>query len=236
MAESFNIYLDESCHLEHDGISAMVLGAVWCPLDRTVEISRRIQEIKRDHHMAPTFEVKWVKVSPAGYDLYLDLIKFFFDDDDLHFRGLVIPDKTVLDHGRFHQDHNQWYYKMCFTLLETIVSPRDRYSIYLDIKDTHSATKGLKLREVLCNHRHDFGCQMIERVQPIRSEESPPMQLADLLIGALAYKVRGLETSSAKLGLVKRIERQTKWPLGETTWLREPKFNVLRWKSGEAIP
>lgn len=27
----YNVYCDETCHLEHDGINAMVLGAVWCP-------------------------------------------------------------------------------------------------------------------------------------------------------------------------------------------------------------
>ena len=35
MSETFNIYCDESCHLENDGQKAMVLGAVWCPLDKT---------------------------------------------------------------------------------------------------------------------------------------------------------------------------------------------------------
>ena len=31
MAEVFNVYCDESCHLEHDNIPTMVIGAVWCP-------------------------------------------------------------------------------------------------------------------------------------------------------------------------------------------------------------
>lgn len=232
MAETYNVYLDESCHLEHDQIPVMVLGAVWCPLDATPQISRRVQEIKRDHGLPPEFEIKWVKVSPGGQKLYLDLLNLFFDDDDLHFRGIVIPDKSLLDHSRYSQDHDQWYYKMCFTLLEPIVSPRERYCIYLDIKDTHSAVKGRKLREVLCNSRYDFGCRMIERVQPIRSEESPVLQLADLLIGALAHRVRGLQGSEAKQRVIERIQERTHWPLGTTTWLREPKFNVLRWQAG----
>ncbi len=32
MSQVFNIYCDESCHLEHDREKVMVLGAVWCPL------------------------------------------------------------------------------------------------------------------------------------------------------------------------------------------------------------
>jgi len=31
MRDTYNIYCDESCHLEHDGIPTMVIGAVWCP-------------------------------------------------------------------------------------------------------------------------------------------------------------------------------------------------------------
>jgi len=32
MSQVFNVYCDESCHLENDHQTAMVLGAVWCPL------------------------------------------------------------------------------------------------------------------------------------------------------------------------------------------------------------
>ena len=34
MAEIFNVYCDESCHLEHDRQKVMVLGAIWCPLEK----------------------------------------------------------------------------------------------------------------------------------------------------------------------------------------------------------
>jgi len=62
---TFNIYCDESSHLENDHHQVMVLGAVWCPLDKSREIAVRIREIKRKHNMRPDFEVKWKKVSPA---------------------------------------------------------------------------------------------------------------------------------------------------------------------------
>lgn len=47
MSETCNIYCDESCHHEKDGKPAMVMGAVWCPLDKTREIAVRVREIKR---------------------------------------------------------------------------------------------------------------------------------------------------------------------------------------------
>lgn len=29
----YNVYCDESCHLEHDNSSVMILGAMYCPED-----------------------------------------------------------------------------------------------------------------------------------------------------------------------------------------------------------
>ena len=46
MSEIFNIYCDESCHLEHDRQKVMVLGAVWCPLEKTREIAIRLEATK----------------------------------------------------------------------------------------------------------------------------------------------------------------------------------------------
>jgi len=46
MTATYNIYCDESCYLEHDRQLVMVLGAVWCPLEKAREISVHIREIK----------------------------------------------------------------------------------------------------------------------------------------------------------------------------------------------
>lgn len=42
----YNVYCDETCHLEHDGINVMVLGAIWCPQNKLKEINQRIRQIK----------------------------------------------------------------------------------------------------------------------------------------------------------------------------------------------
>jgi len=96
MTEVFNVYCDESCHLENDGQTAMVLGAVWCPLDKTREIAVRLREIKRKHGLPASFEVKWTKVSSSKQAFYLDLMDYFFDDNDLHFRALICRKKQNL--------------------------------------------------------------------------------------------------------------------------------------------
>jgi hypothetical protein len=233
MADSFNVYLDESCHLENDSASVMMFGAVWCPQDKAREIGIRIRDIQKQHGISDTFEIKWTKVSPAKEAFYRAVLDYFLDDDDLRFRGIVVPDKTKLDHAKFSQTHDDWYYKMCFTLLEPIIVPTKQYSIYLDIKDTRSEQKRKKLEEVLRSVNYDGSGNIIRRVQQIRSHESKLMQLADLIMGVVTYANRGLDTSSAKLALVDRLKQRTNFSLTRSTWLREPKLNLLVWESNK---
>ena len=233
MSETYNVYCDESCHLEHDQQKVMVLGAVWCPLDKSREIAVRLREIKTSHGLPATFESKWVKVSPSGLAFYTDVLDYFFDDDDLHFRALVVPDKTVLQHDAFGQDHDTWYYKMYFDMLKAILSPEACYRIYLDIKDTCSADKTAKLHEVLCNKIYDFDCRIIERVQTVRSHEMEILQLADLLIGAVSYINRGLDTSPAKVALVERMKERSGYSLTRTNLILESKVNIFVWQASD---
>jgi len=234
MSEFFNIYCDESCHLEHDRQKAMVLGAVWCPLEKTREIAIRLREIKKKHGMAASFEAKWTKISPAKKDLYLDLIDYFFDDNDLHFRALIIPDKTKLRHDSFPgQDHDLWYYKMYFDMLKVILRPDAHYRIYLDIKDTRGAEKVAKLHEVLSNDMYDFSRQVIERLQLVHSHEIEQLQLADLLIGAIGYLSRGLKENLGKMAIIRRMQQRSGYLLTKTTLLKEEKMNLFCWHATE---
>lgn len=233
MRSLFNIYCDESCHLEHDQKGVMILGAIWCPSEKKHEASERIREIKKRHALPANFEIKWTKVSPAKAQFYLDIVDYFFDDDDMHFRCLVIPDKTKLDHDRFRQTHDTWYYKMYFEMLKIILNQKDNYRIYLDIKDTCSAAKIEKLHAVLSNNMYDFHRKIIQRVQTVRSHEVELLQLTDLLIGAISYVNRGLKSNSAKVEIVERIRKRSGYSLTRSTLPRESKVNIFVWNASE---
>ncbi len=234
MPQVFNIYCDESCYLENDRQKAMVLGAVWCPLKKAREIAVRIREIKVKHSLPPGFEIKWVKVSPAKVQFYLDIMDYFFDDDDLHFRALIVPDKSRLRHEDCQQTHDEWYYKMYFDMLKVILEPDARYRIYIDIKDTRGGDKVARLHDVLCNNMYDFSRGIIERVQLVRSHEIEILQLADLLAGTVSYVSRDLFSSAAKRCLVDRMRERSGYMLTHTTLLRENKVNLFRWHATEA--
>ncbi len=230
----YNIYCDESGHLENDNIPVMVLGAIWCPLKETKQIALDIRQIKREHGLSPDFEIKWTKVSSGRLDFYLAVLDYFFKNRDLHFRALIVPDKSILDHSMHNQNHDDFYYKMYFDMLKTILSPDDRYRIYLDIKDTRGGAKVEKLHEVLSNNIYDFSREIIEWVKIVRSNEVEQVQLSDLLIGTVAYANRGLTTSPAKVQMVENMQRLSRYKLTQTTLFRENKVNLFRWHPREA--
>lgn len=230
--KTFNIYCDESCYLENDNIPVMAWGAVTCEKCFVQDISKQIRALKIKHGLKSSFEAKWTKVSPAKTDFYLGLIDLFLTDDRLRFRGLVVPDKMQLDHHHFNQTHDEWYYKMYFTMLRPVFIAPQHYHIYLDVKDSRGGPKTRKLHDVLANSLYDFNQECIGRVQQIRSHESEVLQVADLLIGALTYANRRLAENRAKMAILERLrEKLGQQVLTRTSPFVFTKFNILVWQA-----
>lgn len=227
------LYCDETCHIESDGINVMALGAVWCPKKEKDRIFDELRAIKVKHGFAPYWELKWNAVSGKKLDFYMEVVEYFFNEPDLHFRSVVVPDKSVLDHGAFHQTHDSFYYKLYFDLLKVLFRSENSYEIYLDIKDTRGQKKIMALHSYLCNNAHDFNQDVICKVQQVRSHEVELVQLADFLLGAVGYANRGLKTSEAKVALLRRIQGQHKYVLDKTSFYEESKMNILIWKSSK---
>ena len=227
--QQISVFCDESCHLLNDRQGVMVLGAVWCPADQARRLALLLRRLKVDHGLSRTFESKWTKVSPAKAAFYTALVDLFLEESCLHFRGLVVSDKTKLDHATFGQTHDDWYYKMYFQLLHPILRSDAQYRIYLDIKDTRSATKVRKLGEVLANANLDFDRTMVRGVQVVRSHDVELIQLADLLIGAIAYRNRNLHGNAGKEAVLDRITSRSGRSLVRSTILGEQKLNLFVW-------
>ena len=98
-----NIYCDESCHLPNDNSDVMVLGAITCSKENKQSIFENIRNIKQKHNVSTWNEIKWTKVSNSKIDMYKELIDYFFQNDDLSFRGLIAKNKSDLDHNRYKE-------------------------------------------------------------------------------------------------------------------------------------
>lgn len=244
MREIINIYCDESCHLENDKEKVMALGAVYCPASKKSEIFQMLSELKKKHNLIPKnkknpndnrayYELKWNKISLAKINYFKDVVDYFFADDDLNFRVLVVPDKSKLDYEKFNHTHDTFYYKMYFSMLKVILNPDKAHHIYIDIKDTRSREKVHKLEQVLRNDKYDYAKEIIKKVQQVRSHEVELLQLADLLTGAVSYVNRGLSDSMAKNILIEHIRHRSKYSLTKSTLIREQKFNIFLWESSK---
>jgi hypothetical protein len=232
MGDTYNIYCDESCHLLRDNRKVFVLGAIWVKKSETARIFADLRALKAKHGLSPTFEAKWTKISAGKADYYCELVKYFFDSTDLHFRGVVVPDKAVLNHAAFAQDHNTWYYKMFYILLDVVIRAGAQYNLFLDIKDTRSHAKILELKRILNITRSEESAA-VPNAQQIRSNEVELMQLVDILAGALSYIHRGLSTNQGK----KRVIDVIGDGIGKNMLISSPrtedKFNVLVWRPRE---
>ena len=231
--KTFNIYCDESCHLLNDHNKTFVLGAIWVDREKTAKIFEDLRGLKKKHGLSAGFEAKWTKVSKGKAEFYCDLVRYFFDNADLHFRGLVVPDKAILNHSAFAQDHNTWYYKMFYVLLNVVINRptnNTEYNLFLDIKDTKSNIKIIKLKDIL-NIAGAEDSLPVPLAQQIRSHEVEIMQLVDLLIGALSYTHRSLDKNEGKLKVIEAIENSIgKNKMATSSDRDEGKFNVLVWK------
>ena len=208
----------------------MGLGAIWAPKSSVRTASKQLRDIKLRHNARG--ELKWTKVSKSRLDFYQELVDWFFEHSQLHFRCWIVPNKKALDHTKFNQgSHDDFYYKMYFSLLSKILSPAAKHAIYLDIKDTRSKFKVSKLKEVLCNDQYDFTGEMIGNIQHARSHELELMQLADFLLGGLVYHHRGLDGNYAKASIVRRIFDRSGRSLDRSSPLSDGKFNQFIWQA-----
>ncbi|MBA4092054.1 MAG: DUF3800 domain-containing protein [Sphingobium sp.] len=225
-----SIFCDESCHLEHDESPTMGLGAIWVGKGDVRQLSLELRDIKRRHKAAG--ELKWTKVSASRSAFYAELVDWFWRQDGLNFRCIIIPDKGQLNHEKYNDgNHDDFYYKMYFSMLSKILSPDNGHDIYLDIKDTRSKFKVAHLRDVLGNNVYDFTGQMVSKIQHVRSHEIELMQLCDFLLGAVVYENRGLAGNSAKRMVAEKIKEHRGRALTASSPLSHSKFNIFVWQA-----
>ncbi len=224
-----NLYIDESCHLEHDGLPVMCIGYTKVEAVNYAKIKNDIKSIKLKHK-SPT-EIKWNKLSLSRIELYKELIDYFFNQP-IKFRCILVKYKDKLNHKDFNQgDHNNFYYKLVYFLLNSATNPPNgnEYRVYLDIKDTRGKERLSKIRTVFENKYH--GNSPFVHFQHIHSDESELLQLTDLFIGAITYKSRKEDrkesASQVKIQFIKYLEAKSGYMLNQGTEPWEDKFNIF---------
>jgi len=218
MNKTFNIYCDESCHLENDHKKYMFLGYISSAYPQVKRHVARIRDMKHKYNFYA--EIKWSNVSMSKIEFYLDLVDYFFDTD-LRFRAIGV-EKSKIKCRENDCTFDEFYYKMYYQLLNYNIESRNCYNVYLDVKDTLSASKVRRLRDIL---NVKYG--VFRNVQNIRSDESLLLQLADFLMGAISYNANNIEKKNeAKVRIIEKIRSHTPMvDLSETNYSK--KFNLF---------
>lgn len=223
----FNIYCDESCHLEHDKEKFMVIGGIRCNSSIRKQTINDIYAIKRRYSIPLYSEIKWNQVSPCNLEYFKSLVDLFFTSSHLSFRAIVI-DKLQINNRLYNQTQDDLYYKMYYQMLIGLIDRVNQNYIYIDKKDTKGYLKIQKLQHLLRLKLYDFDNRNISRIQCVDSSELPILQLADLLIGAVGYKNRNISSQGkAKPALVKHISQKSGFSLTRSTLPSEDKFNLF---------
>jgi hypothetical protein len=217
MGKTYNIYCDESTHLQHDNMPYMIIAYVSTGFNQLKQHNEHIKMLKAKHKYKG--EIKWNSVSKSMYHFYAELIEYFFATD-IKFRAVIV-NKSQIDENRENFKYSDFYFQMYYQLLFHKINPDYTHNIYLDIKDTCSQSKLKKLSDILNLNK------AIRNIQFIRSHESYLMQLTDLIMGAINYHLRGLNTVLAKTNLIKKIESHAKIELTQSTPKSVKKFNLF---------
>jgi len=217
MNRTFNLYCDESTHLENDGKPFMLISYVGCPYNYKKPHSNFIKELKIKHHFRG--EIKWTGVSDSMYPFFAELTDYFFQSS-LYFRSVIVNKSQINKSPDFSYD--EFYYKMYYQLLHHKMDMGNSYNVFVDIKDTRGAKKIEKLSEIL-----NIKYGRIRKLQLIHSYESNLIQLCDFLMGAINYSLRGEKTVTSKMKIISKIEDHARRPLHSSTPKSNDKFNLF---------
>lgn len=229
-AEAYHIYIDESCHTPNNGSDVMCIGAIIVSESNYKIFKNELQKIKLEEK-TPT-EVKWNSLNNNKKQLYARMVDYFFAND-IEFRSVLIKNKSIAEIKDDRDDKNSFYYKSLIELLKNIAAKSNcNYKVYLDFKDTRGKQRLKLLKEELeAYYQQDYP---FESFKHIHSDESIFLQLADMFIGAMCFKARGMHlrdnASSVRKELITQIEQMSGYDLADGSEPWEKKFFILDFK------
>ena len=220
----YEIYCDESCWealYDKDSHNYAAIGGVWIPADKRQEAKTLIVNLKKKYGLYG--EIKWNHICPKSIEMYKELVRMFFDNEQFRFRAICIKSADV-NHDLFNAGNGELgFYKFYFQLIHHWMLMGNSYQIFLDYKTNGYQHRVQELGKILNN----ASTAELTKIQALPSEESVLIQLADVLTGAVASAFNNPTlTSDSKQSIRELIEKR----LGHNimgTPAGESKFNVF---------
>jgi hypothetical protein len=187
------VYIDETSQTKH---RYLVLGGIIVPRRFSADFEDRIQRARLSE--LPHGEMAWTKVSRTKLPAYRRVINVFFNApfayDHLDFHSLVVDSHRV-DDRRFNEGSreigfNKEIYQLCRKFGR--LYPDRLFHIYADRRNTSQPPNETRLilnRGIL--RSGDTRDWPYRRLHFRDSDKSQVLQLVDVLLGAIAFRLNG---------------------------------------------
>jgi hypothetical protein len=205
---SLDVYLDES---SEGGHRFTVIGGVAVPTAIAADRSSAIQACKKH----PKSELKWNRIDKTNCDLYAKVIDCFLESRNrkqIHFHCIVIDNSRVnhalYNFGDVDLGFNKFIYQIAMKFARHY-ERADRIYVYPDERRTSQT--GQQFRDVLNNGAaKKLSRKPFRLVEFRKSKDCPLVQLADVLLGAIAYEANdhcnAASANKGKLAVLNHIK------------------------------
>lgn len=227
------IYADES---SIGGHRCLAWGGVWVTEEDEPAVRDGIAEVRRGVGWTRQSEMKWNKVSGAKcHPAYERLIAAFFEAP-VNFACIVVD--TQHPGPNRGLDWELDLYKTLYWLLFKRASPARQYEVVLDERTNREGDRLSVLRDSLnatMRRDHHYAGLCFRDVFARQSHDDDLLQLADVLLGAVAFHQNGWhrkpKASGAKCAAARQIADVVNPHFGvlQHTAAAKTKFNIWRW-------
>ncbi len=225
----YSIYCDEA---STTGAQFMLIGGLWVPQDRETTIRRTFKEIRTRYRLDA--EMKWTKVSRTKLPAYKAFLDTFWLYPELSFNCIVV-DTYILDHKTYNRgDEELGFYKFYHLVVRHNLNFRNLYWLYTDERHNRKSYRLSTLRLTTNNWwKKKAHVEPLRNIEPRSSKDEDFIQLADILLGAIAYEWNGYSSSVPKLELARYIADRSGKKSLRSAGGRGAKVNIWEWKPSE---
>jgi len=224
----YKIFCDESC--THSGPQYMVIGGLWVPSAIETDLRNQITELRKRRGLYREFH--WQKLSGGVIDAYQEFLDLFFNLQTLKFNCIVI-DKKNKDFTAYNQgDKELGFYKLYEKLIIGNTDPAHSYLLYVDHRTTRKASRLIDLQSAVNAHwqsKVDTNEAIIRVIEARDSKQEDIIQLADILLGALASAWNNSATGQGKIIFHDYLMKKLQWSSLRQTTVRATESQVNVW-------
>lgn len=212
MSHSYRIFIDESRQVCDQ---YMVLGGLITTLQDLETVQREVAAFRSATNMHR--ELKWTKVSKGMYGNYSELVdraESLITANMVHFKSLIV-DTHTFNHAKFSSGCGETtFYKLMYQLIVNkfgeYLQDGSKAVIHLDQRSSRYSLEDLKpILNAGIRKKYEVDHAPIRSLDPVDSKTSDPIQIADILMGAIGFEMNGYHlkpgASPAKCNLARHI-------------------------------